>query len=402
MTQPPDRRIDQLLLLIMALASGDLTAREEPSEAGDELDAIIVGVSMLAEDLEVSRAELELRVKTRTGELTHVNRKVLAVTELGGLLQACEDRGEAHEAMRQGIPSIFERLSGAVYMLSAAGNALIRTMAWGSSDARLTFHREECWALRRGQTHIVRASPAWGPFCLHSRDGSGEEPYASACIPMIARRKTVGLLHVSEPQTGAGGELSDAVVQLGGIAANQFALALTNLELRHLLQQQALHDPMTGLYNRRFIDDWMEREVTRAQRAGTSLGILIADIDLFKQVNDVHGHDVGDRCIKEVADAMRTWTRLGDVPCRYGGEEFLIFLTNISGAELTRRAEELRAAVAIRTTASDARLPAVTVSIGAASYPEHGDTAALVVKAADAALYVAKQAGRNRVALAGI
>ena len=149
------------------------------------------------------------------------------------------------------------------------------------------------------------------------------------------------------------------------------------------------------------MDEWIEREVARTDHSGRSFGVIMADVDHFKQINDVHGHDAGDEMLKGIADAIRGSMRAGDLPCRYGGEEFLVLITDINLVALENRADDLRRRVAaVRVDHRGSPLPGVTLSVGIAMYPEHGSSAALVVAAADAALYVAKRTGRDRVVTA--
>jgi len=195
--------------------------------------------------------------------------------------------------------------------------------------------------------------------------------------------------------------LTPAKQSLAVAVSEQTALALTNLELRDKLRTQALRDPLTGLLNRRFVEEWMDREAARADRSGHRFGVIMADVDHFKSINDVHGHDAGDQLLSAVADGIRGALRAGDMPCRYGGEEFLILLSDIDPEVLLARAEAVRQRVAaIRIDYAGAPLPGITLSAGIALYPDHGGTAVEVVQAADAALYAAKRAGRDRTIVA--
>ncbi len=123
-------------------------------------------------------------------------------------------------------------------------------------------------------------------------------------------------------------------------------MALANLRLREALQEQAIRDPLTGLYNRRFMDEWVQGEVSRTDRAGGSLGIVLVDVDLFKQVNDEHGHEAGDEVLQAIAAALRDSLRPEDISCRYGGDEFILLLSFIDLETLGNRAEDLRSRVA--------------------------------------------------------
>jgi len=390
-------RVEVVVELLTRLASGELDARGSPSGADDEIDAVIVGINMLAEELEASRTELEQRVLDRTAEFERLNHDIMQLTELGNLLQACATAEEAYTVIGFSLTSMFAGLSGAMHLYRASRNLLEVKASWGDLAALEVFTPDECWALRRGQRHVVDAdTPTLS--CRHVQQRTGD----SICIPMSAHGDTIGLLHLMGHRlqsTSQERHLTKAKQQLGVAVSEQTALSLANLQLRETLRLQALRDPMTGLFNRRFVEDWIDREVDRADHAGKSLGVIMADVDHFKEINDVHGHDAGDQLLQAVADAIRGCVRGGDVPCRYGGEEFLILMPDIDDPDtLAARAEQLRASVAgIRLEHRGVPLPTVTLSAGIALFPQDGKHAAEVLAAADAALYAAKRAGRDRV-----
>ncbi|WAK03881.1 GGDEF domain-containing response regulator [Methylobacter sp. YRD-M1] len=174
-------------------------------------------------------------------------------------------------------------------------------------------------------------------------------------------------------------------------------------ELRILqaqLREAAIHDPLTGLYNRRYLDETMKRELARAAREGHPISIFMGDIDHFKQLNDTYGHQAGDEILKTLGEVLRAHARAGDIPCRYGGEEFVVILPDMPLEAARERAELVRRDFAnLRFAFGDAQLGS-TISIGVSVYPEYGTTADELIGAADQALYEAKQTGRNRVCLA--
>ena len=165
------------------------------------------------------------------------------------------------------------------------------------------------------------------------------------------------------------------------------------------LNLQAMRDPLTGLYNRRQLEEGLHREVLRARRLGGTVGVMAIDVDHFKRVNDTLGHEVGDRALKGIAEELASCVREEDIACRAGGEEFVIILPGAGKTALRTRAE------AVRRTIEQARIPAgdgilkLTVSIGLASFPAYGDSGQALLRAADVALYKAKAAGRNRVTM---
>jgi|GEM_PF-533150 len=167
--------------------------------------------------------------------------------------------------------------------------------------------------------------------------------------------------------------------------------------LQSTLQEQALRDPLTRLYNRRFLEEACARELARAQREGYPVALAIFDLDRFKRINDTYGHAAGDEVLIAVAELLQQKARVSDVACRYGGEEFVLLLPRIALAEARVRVEELRQACAERTVVFGSFGLSVTLSAGIAAYPAHGLTAREIIARADDALYRAKNAGRNRV-----
>lgn len=166
--------------------------------------------------------------------------------------------------------------------------------------------------------------------------------------------------------------------------------------LQFQLSEQANRDALTGLYNRRYLDAAMARELQRCQREGQPLSLILMDIDFFKRVNDGHGHAAGDEVLKELANLLRRATRLVDVACRMGGEEFLVLLPTMPLAMALERAEQYRQAFADLTVVHDGTPIRATLSIGVACFPQHGGSQDALVQCADQALYQAKASGRNR------
>jgi diguanylate cyclase (GGDEF)-like protein/PAS domain S-box-containing protein len=172
-------------------------------------------------------------------------------------------------------------------------------------------------------------------------------------------------------------------------------------QLQHvnmLLQEQAIRDPLTGLHNRRYLDETLPRELQRAERAGQPVGVIMLDIDHFKRFNDTYGHDAGDALLQTMGTFLQRNTRGDDIACRYGGEEFTLVLPGASLADARQRAEELREGIQSLSVEHQGQpLGAVTASLGVAVFAAHGTTTDALVRAADQALYQAKRNGRNRV-----
>jgi diguanylate cyclase (GGDEF)-like protein len=295
---------------------------------------------------------------------------------------------------------LFPQDSGAVLALSSSGNTIEVMATWGPRPMGETvFARGRCWAIRNGQSHVVPDTRT-GVLCGHLPAPS---PAAYACVPLVAQGETLGVLHVASPATSepAPSAAADARRPLIEAVAAQLALSLANVRLREVLRSQSIRDPLTGLFNRRYMEETLEREVRRAQRAGRPMAVLMLDLDHFKQVNDDFDHDAGDALLREIGAALLRNLRREDVACRFGGEEFVLVLPEASLADAERRAEELRSEIKrLRVSDKGRLLGPVTISIGLAAYPEHGLAGDALLRSADAALYRAKREGRDRVVIA--
>jgi len=171
-------------------------------------------------------------------------------------------------------------------------------------------------------------------------------------------------------------------------------------KLQEQLREQALHDPLTGLYNRRYLDETIKRELARAERYNLPVGIVMCDLDHFKHVNDTHGHLAGDEVLRLFAELLKNHARGSDIVCRFGGEEFVMLLPDMPPAVTYQRAEQLRTEFAAKQIRLGAAVIQVTASFGVATFPENGKTMDSLISAVDAAMYQAKETGRNRVVIA--
>jgi diguanylate cyclase (GGDEF)-like protein len=333
------------------------------------------------------------------------NLQVRGLSELNRFLQACKDTSEAVRLLQCHLPALMGARSGAMYLMAASRDELSQAFAWGAEGYVRHFQPGDCWAVRLGQAFRQPADTD-GVCCSHLDSLVGGLQHTQ-CLPLLAHGELSGVLvldaDVDADGTQAGVERNDGHRR---IALEQVGLALGNLKLRESLRQQSIRDVLTGLFNRRFFEESMHREVMRAARtedegSTTGMALLLLDIDHFKRFNDDHGHDVGDQVLRGVAEVLLQQTRGSDVAARYGGEEFTVVLADISAELALARAEQIRTAV------SQVALPgagnaegAVTVSIGMAQFPVNGRTMEELLAAADAALYEAKHAGRNQVIVA--
>jgi diguanylate cyclase (GGDEF)-like protein/PAS domain S-box-containing protein len=330
-------------------------------------------------------------------------REIGLLNELGDLLQSCLGVDDAYAVIKQSAQRLFPEESGALYLISASRNQVEAVATWGTppgTPAAPVFAPDDCWALRRGQPHVVDGSGS-GLRCRHLGTSG---PAAYMCVPMAAQGETVGVLHLQGPD-----ELPDAATprlslvqqQLARTVADSIALALANLKLRETLRQQSIRDPVTGLFNRRYLEETLEREIRRAARSERPLAIIMLDLDHFKRFNDDFGHDGGDTLLRELGTFLWTHVRREDIACRYGGEEFTLVLPDSSLEVARKRAEDLREEVKhLNVRHNGQPLGTISLSLGVAGFPGHGLTGEVVLKAADVALYRAKREGRDRVVVA--
>jgi diguanylate cyclase (GGDEF)-like protein len=250
-----------------------------------------------------------------------------------------------------------------------------------------------CWALKRGKPH--RNAAGIGALrCAHAVPG-----VVSLEIPMAARGEVYGLLELEAEGEDAEARLLD-IQQIAGALADAMSLALSSISLRERLRNQALRDPLTGLYNRRFLEEMLERLTLEAERRRSPLAVMMIDLDHFKLLNDQFGHATGDAVLRQTATIITTSLRATDVACRYGGEELAILMPDCGVESALAKAELIR--LSITAMSKDGRLPHVSASFGIACTPETTARAEDLLPAADAALYVAKQQGRDRVVAAAL
>jgi diguanylate cyclase (GGDEF)-like protein len=232
-----------------------------------------------------------------------------------------------------------------------------------------------------------------------------EEPVAAGllCVPLAAQTETLGLLHVQLRRQAA--ESPGAVLLVEGLArtlGERVALALANIRLRATLREQSLRDPLTGLFNRRYMEESFEREIRRATREGYGLGVLMADLDHFKQLNDAFGHAAGDEMLRRIGRFLSAGVRGEDIACRFGGDEFVVILPKALLDDTRRRAEALREGINVPPADESRHLySTLTMSVGVAEFPEHGTSVQQLLLAADSAMYRAKTLGRDQVVVAG-
>lgn len=306
------------------------------------------------------------------------------------LLQTCHSQSEANTVIRGALPKLLPGVGGALYVSRRDDAALELQVSWGPLETTEAFSPEDCWALRRGRPHLYEPASA-ATVCRHL----GESEDTCLCVPLVSQGETLAVLHLREARSE---RLTEDVQRLASALAEQLSLAVGNLRLQETLRSGSERDPLTELYNRRHLEISLHRELARAQRHGFPLSLVMLDVDHFKAFNDSNGHDAGDEVLRSVAHVLKRHTRAEDVACRYGGEEFVIVLTDCAVDDAYSKGEAIREAIAqLHVFSHGIALPRITASLGIACYPEDGERMEDLIAGADAALYRAKSTGRNRI-----
>ena len=348
----------------------------------------------LAEDaLRNSKEELTSTVQV----LEKRNHELTLLSEMGDLLQSCFSAEEAYGVVSNFLQQIFHEEAGVLSVLDPTTKLLKVVSTWGGAYIdREIFPKEECWALRTGR--ILGTSERHAGLCRHPDAPKGVE---FLCLPMVAQGDALGVLRLQCRDASL--SMDESKRQLAITVAEHMTLALSNLLLRETLRHQSIRDPLTGLYNRRYLEEALEREIYRAARHQGSLGIIMLDVDHFKGFNDEFGHDAGDALLREMGTFLKAKIRQTDIACRYGGEEFLVILPETPLDAAAQKAKQLREKFKCLNIMHQGQLlRRATISLGVAAFPEHGTTVQILIQMADKALYQAKEEGRDRVAVAPV
>ena len=347
---------------------------------------------------------LEKRVEERTLQLHNEKTRieqfaqdVQCLRALTNFLQVCLTIDEAGGIISDHMSSLFPFTSGSLFLATEGSSELLTLTHWGSASIADELDPVSCWGLRRSRAYIRQAHDS-SPRCSHYRNDLPEE---SICLPLLVQGEVIGLIYIEIPLQENKVSLTPEMQNLAIASADSIALALANLRLKEKLHDQAIRDPLTGLFNRRHLDETLSRETHRANRSQKPLCVIMFEVDDFKRYNNTFGHDAGDYVLRKVADTMISNLRYSDFPCRYGGDEFTLLLPETTLEDGANRAEELRKSVEMLVLSyHNQALGQVTVRMGVAAYPKHGDTGEAVRKIADDASYRARAIGKNCVVVA--
>ncbi|MBI5321639.1 diguanylate cyclase [Bradyrhizobium sp.] len=370
------------------IARGNLETEIPYADRGNELGLMARALTVFKKSLVENE---RLNAATRT------------LSELSEWLQSAKSEGELYGMISSVLGRLMPECKGSLFIYANSRDVLEVAAEWNGRSHTASIHPEDCWSLRRGHSYVHGTSEV--EFHCDHVHSTVNENYC--CIPILAHGETVGLLHLeytadaSETAEEAKARFADRA-RLGSACAEHLAIAIANMKLREGLRDQSVRDVLTGLNNRRYLLETARRELLRATRHKHPVSVITLDVDHFKKFNDNHGHDAGDTVLRHVGEILATQFAEDAVPCRFGGEEFVVMLPNVNLQDAAARAEELRAKVeALNIRYAEGHLPRVTISAGVAVFPEAGATLMDVLRVADDALYRAKDGGRNKVEVSG-
>jgi diguanylate cyclase (GGDEF)-like protein len=321
------------------------------------------------------------------------NKEIGILGGIARLLQTELSQEETLQIASMHCQQLLSESAGTFYLYRNSADLLEQAASWGSVEAPdgKILQPNECWAIRRGHSHV--AAHKHDLHCAHNWDSQHADGNTHWCVPLMAYGEVLGLLHIQISTQDAG----ETGLQFAQAIAEQTALALANGRLRQVLQTQSMKDPLTSLYNRRFMEETLERELVRARRTDACLSVVMLDLDNFKSMNDQYGHAAGDTVLRAVAALLMRGLRASDIACRFGGEELILILPDCPPEGAAMRAEAIRTSLEAMHVVELGQSFKVTASFGVASTALCGLDQSALLQAADSALYKAKRAGRNRV-----
>lgn len=372
-------------------AQNDLKSRlDELQSTNAKLEREIQERREVESALHAANAEL----KETVDDLQWFNHESDVFSEMAEILQACRSFDEAFAAIGEYGHKLLPDGAGHFFMYRDSRDALERVASWGEDmPSERMMNPESCWALRRGQVHRVGAGSRLR--CPHV----GPDAHGSVCVPIVGQGQTLGLMHIAAYRDEWDHpKQAELTLRRLRTMADRVGPALANLKLRETLRTLSIRDPLTGLFNRRYLEESLARELHRSARSDKPLAAIMIDIDHFKRFNDQFGHEAGDLVLRSFAEIIQQNIRKSDLACRLGGEELVVILPEAGIDVAMHRAETLRQAIhGLQLRYHDNPLGCVTASFGVAVYPDHATTPEALLHAGDIALYRAKHEGRNRV-----
>jgi diguanylate cyclase (GGDEF)-like protein/PAS domain S-box-containing protein len=333
--------------------------------------------------LESVKAELDIRVR----ELENRNREIGALTDMVNMLQRCTTIPETFVVIESFIRQLIPEAKGALYLGKPGTQKYKLVRQWGMpAISKTEIINEDCWALRREKYYYLTETLT-SPLCSHL---GKPIPLSTICVPIMIQNHGSGLLHLQTAQDEM--RLTENHLRLANNFAEQINLALSNLQLQEELHEQAIRDSLTGLFNRYYMEETLEKEIARSKRNEKTISIMMLDFDNFKELNTIFGHPKADEALTAFGGLLNDSIRSSDIACRYGGDEFLVIMPEVSSAVLLQRADAIRNKVkSIHFHSAPNSSVVLTVSIGLAIFPKNGTTSNALLTAADKALLKAKK-----------
>ncbi|MGP6188864.1 MAG: diguanylate cyclase [Vulcanimicrobiaceae bacterium] len=383
-----------------AMAAVSLSAHPKPisSAPSDELGSVVTAFNHMVERLAHEQAERSLAEDSLVAsnlELSDRERTMNLLLQTSEQLATVKDQSEFAGVVQRFVPQIIRKLPGCLYVLDESRTSLEACATWNSPQwASESIPVQECFAACHGQAYFFAEADA--ELCPHAASCASR---SSRCVPLMSQAEVIGVIYLEADQSAA--DLDEGDRQKLMLVSDTLGLALGNLRLRERLRTESVRDPLTDVFNRRFLNEVLAFELARASQTGQPFSLMMLDIDHFKHFNDVYGHETGDVVLKELAETLRRHSRKNDIVCRWGGEEFLLVFPTMDSEAAYERAEMLREAIKTIVIISEGRrVDQITASAGVATYPGAGLDAEGLTAAADRALYEAKHAGRDRVVIA--
>ena len=370
-----------------------LSASAIPDGSGNPLHSIVQVHNITSRKRNEKEMErLNEQMSSTLLQLQRREHENYLLNKMNEMLLTSQDAEEAYAIICLTAKELFPALSGSLAVINSKTGKLETARQWGEQQLfSAAFLPKDCWALRSGKLYQVN-DPKQAIVCAHYES----EPAGGYIdLPLIVRGETIGLLSLTA--------LKDQVIDSKGKGlavtfSENIKLALANINLRDALREQAMHDALTNLYNRRYLEETLPREIKHTKRNKQTLSVVMLDIDKFKEINDVYGHDAGDEILKFVGSVLRMMTRGGDIPCRLGGDEFVLVLLDSDAENAHKRVADMMATIKNTQLRFEGNLlPSPSLSAGIATAPRDGGSQEEILSAADEALYAAKNSGKDKI-----
>jgi len=335
------------------------------------------------------------RLVKRLSVFNQSRNEIALMSKMGGFLQICINMQETHRVIAQFLPLLLPSVDGALYLLNSSTDMYGWTTGWGNSvESDEVFSPDACWSIRRRKVHHYKCDNA-EELCHHCTKGM-KRSYLD--IPLIYQGKILGLLHL-EDKNENGRDNNDTLLNgltknLATIVAGQLAFALSNIGLQEVIREQAIRDTLTGLYNRRYMEQALDKQLRHATRTNSSVGVITLDLDSFGKFNERYGYKSGDLIMRNLGDFLKSNSHPDDIVCRGNGDEFAIICPQICPDRLKQRAEEILEGLKyFNKRHQDLYQEPLTLSLGTAIFPNDGHTSEQIIKSAETALKQAEREG---------